>query len=121
MVKILIVEDAPFIAESLQEIVEDQDWTVSGIAKTGKEAIELFKKDGPDIVFMDILMPEMDGISAIKNIMSIQKDAKIIVISALAKKGLDEDSIKAGAKAFVKKPFRIEDLVSTVKKVLEGN
>ena len=121
MVSILIVEDAPFIAESLQEIVEDQGWTVSGIAKTGKEAVELFTKDGPDLVFMDILMPEMDGISAIRNIISIHKDAKIIVISALAKKDLDKDSINAGAKAFIKKPFKIDDLVSTVKKVLEGN
>jgi two-component system chemotaxis response regulator CheY len=120
MVSIMIVEDAPFIAESLQEIVEDQGWTVSGIAKNGKEAVDLFTKDSPDLVFMDILMPEMDGISAIRNIISIKKDAKIIVISALAKRDLDKDCLEAGAKAFVKKPFKIDELILTVKKVLEG-
>jgi two-component system chemotaxis response regulator CheY len=121
MVKILIVEDAPFIAESLQEIVEDQGWEVSGIARTGKEAIQIFERDRPDLVFMDILMPEMDGVSAIKRIVALDKKVKIIVISALAKKGLDKETLDAGAKAFVKKPFKIDALVKIIKRVLEGN
>ena len=120
MVKILIVEDAPFIVESFREIITDMGWQVSGVAKTGLEAIELFKKDKPDIVIMDILLPGMDGLTAIKKIREMDPTAKIMVVSALAKKDLDKDCLKAGAKAFIKKPFDTKTFTTTLKAILEG-
>lgn len=119
MVKVLIVEDAPFIVESFEEIIEDQGWESVGVAKNGIEAVDQFKSSGPDVILMDILMPEMDGVSAIKEIMSIDRDAKIIVITALAKRNLDKECLDAGAKVFIKKPFDIDELVRTIKSIVE--
>jgi two-component system chemotaxis response regulator CheY len=117
--KILIVDDAPFIVESFTEIFQDQGWNVVGSAVNGKEAIEKFKITKPDIVIMDILMPELDGLTAIRKIIELDKDAKIVVVSALAKRDLDKESIEAGAKFFVKKPFDIDDLIEKIRKVYE--
>lgn len=121
MVRILIVEDAPFIVESFEEIIEDEGWESTGVAETGYEAIDLYKRDSPDLVIMDILMPELDGVSAIKEIREIDPDARIVVVSALAKEGLDKECLEAGALAFVRKPFGVRDLVMTIKDVLEGD
>jgi len=120
MAKILIVEDAPFIVESFQEIIIDQGWQVAGVATTGLEAIEQFKKLRPDVVIMDILLPGLDGLSAIKKIRELDHMAKILVVSALAKKDLDKECLNAGAKAFIKKPFDTKTLVGAIKKILEG-
>jgi two-component system chemotaxis response regulator CheY len=120
MARILIVEDAPFIVESFKEIINDQGWQVSGVAKTGFEAIDSYRKNKPDIVIMDILLPGLDGLAAIKKIREIDSKAKILVVSALAKKGLDKECIKAGAKAFIKKPFDTKTFVTTLKALIEA-
>jgi len=120
MAKVLIVEDAPFIVESFQEVINDQGWQVSGVARTGTEAIELYKRSKPDVVIMDILLPGLDGLSAIKQIRAMDPNAKILVVSALAKKDLDRDCIKAGAKGFIKKPVDSKTLVNSLKSIIEG-
>jgi len=118
--RVLIVDDAPFMVESFQDIFEDEGWEVVGTASNGREAIRLFTQMKPDIVIMDILMPEMDGLSAIKEIIRNDKKAKIIVVSALAKKDLDTDCLEAGAKVFIKKPFDIDLLIQQMKRTHEA-
>jgi len=118
MPKIMIVEDAPFIVESFKEIITDQGWEVSCVATTGLEAIDLYKKNKPDAVLMDILLPGLDGLSAIKKIIEMDPKAKILVVSALAKKDLDKDCLKAGAKGFIKKPFDTKTFVTNLKAIL---
>jgi len=120
LARILIVEDAPFIVESFTEIIHDQNWEVAGVAKTGLEAIDLYKKQKPDVVIMDILLPGMDGLTAIKKIREIDPKAKILVVSALAKRDLDKECLKAGAKAFIKKPFDTKTFVTSLKAIIEG-
>jgi two-component system chemotaxis response regulator CheY len=118
MPSVMIVEDAPFIVESFKEIIADQGWELSCVATTGFEAIERYTKYKPDIVLMDILLPGLDGLSAIKKIIEANPKAKILVVSALAKKDLDKDCIKAGAKGFIKKPFDTKTFVTNIKAIL---
>jgi len=118
MPKVLIVEDAPFIREMIKEILESHDYTVVGEASNGIEAIEKYESLKPDIVLMDILMPGMDGLSAIAKIKEIDNDAKIIVVSALVKETLRKEALRAGATEFVAKPFQVEKLLDAVRSIV---
>ena len=115
MSKVLIVEDAPFIREMIRDILESHDHEISGEAANGLEAIEKFKALKPDVVLMDILMPGMDGLSAIMKIIEIDPKAKIIVVSALVKEALRKEAMRAGAVDFVAKPFQVERLLEAVR------
>lgn len=115
--KVLIVEDAPFIREMIKDILESHDYTVVGEASNGLEAIEKYESLRPDVVLMDILMPGMDGLSAITKIKEIDQKAKIIVVSALVKETLRKEALRAGATDFVAKPFQVEKLLDAVKAV----
>ncbi|MBN1677606.1 MAG: response regulator [Candidatus Thermoplasmatota archaeon] len=115
MSKVLIVEDAPFIREMIRDILESHDHEIAGEAANGLEAIEKFKALKPDVVLMDILMPGMDGLSAIMKIMEIDPKAKIIVVSALVKEALKKEAMRAGAVDFVAKPFQVERLLEAVR------
>jgi two-component system chemotaxis response regulator CheY len=113
--KVLIVEDAPFIREMIRDILESHDHEIAGEAANGLEAIEKFKALKPDVVLMDILMPGMDGLSAIMKIVEIDPKAKIIVVSALVKEALRKEAMRAGAVDFVAKPFQVERLLEAVR------
>jgi len=115
MSKVLIVEDAPFIREMIRDILESHDHEIAGEAANGLEAIEKFKALKPDVVLMDILMPGMDGLSAIMKIIEIDPRAKIIVVSALVKEALRKEAMRAGAVDFVAKPFQVERLLEAVR------
>lgn len=115
MSKVLIVEDAPFIREMIRDILESHDHEIAGEAANGLEAIEKFKMLKPDVVLMDILMPGMDGLSAIMKIIEIDPKAKIIVVSALVKEALRKEAMRAGAVDFVAKPFQVERLLEAVR------
>jgi len=115
MAKVLIVEDAPFIREMIRDILESHDHEIVGEAANGLEAIEKYKALKPDVVLMDILMPGMDGLSAIMNIMEQDTKAKIIVVSALVKEALRKEAMRAGAVDFVAKPFQVERLLEAVR------
>ena len=97
MAKVLIVEDAPFIREMIRDILESHDHEIAGEAANGLEAIEKYKALKPDVVLMDILMPGMDGLSAIMKIMEQDPKARIIVVSALVKEALRKEAMRAGA------------------------
>ncbi|MGE5472808.1 MAG: response regulator [Ignavibacteriales bacterium] len=112
--KVIIVEDSLMIRDLLQKALEKCGCNVCAVAKNGKEGIDIFKTHIPDIVFMDLNMPIMDGTDAIKSIREINSDAKIIVLSAM---GDDEmiSQVKAlGVSSFIKKPFDIRDIISVL-------
>ncbi len=115
MAKVLIVEDAPFIREMIRDILESHDHEIVGEAANGLEAIEKYKALKPDVVLMDILMPGMDGLSAIMKIVEQDPKARIIVVSALVKEALRKEAMRAGAIDFVAKPFQVERLLEAVR------
>jgi len=116
--KVLLVDDSLAIARQLQRIVEDTEgFEVVGHAKNGIEGIKLFMSLRPDLTFMDIVMPEMDGLQAIRSIKNLDKDARILVISSAG--GVSEkvtEALRFGAMSVVPKPFDPEK----VKEILRG-
>lgn len=120
MGKILIVDDAKFMRMTLTRIIEQAGYEVVGEAMTGTEAIELYRQLKPDLVFMDITMPDMDGITAVKTIVGEFPDAKIVMCSALGQQRMIVEAIEAGAKDFIKKPFDSSQIVETIEKLLSN-
>jgi two-component system chemotaxis response regulator CheY len=120
MSTILIVDDAKYVKEMIRSMLESRDHEVAGVASDGFEAIEKYKMLKPDIVLMDILMPGMDGLSAINKIMEQDPKAKIIVVTALTKETLRKESMRAGAIDFITKPFEIERLLGAIKDATAG-
>ncbi|HOP74311.1 MAG TPA: response regulator [Bacillota bacterium] len=119
MMKCLIVDDAAFVRMSLKQIFQSNglfDEVVE--ASNGLEAIEAYKREQPDIVTMDVTMPEMDGLTAIKHIIEIDPKAKILVCSAMGQKDIVLEAIQAGAKNFIVKPYEGSKVVEVVKAVL---
>ncbi len=116
--RVLIVDDAAFMRMMLKDILTKNGFEVVGEAENGKEAVEKYKELKPDIVTMDITMPEMDGITAVKEIKKIDPNAKIVMVSAMGQQAMVIDSIQAGAMDFVVKPFQPDRVVEALNKVL---
>jgi two-component system chemotaxis response regulator CheY len=116
--RVLIVDDAAFMRMTLREMVIKMGLEVAGEASNGIEAINKFNELRPDVITMDITMPEMDGIIAVGEIIKIDKNAKIIMCSALAQKRKVIEAMMAGAKDFIVKPFHEEKVQETLLKVL---
>ena len=115
---ILIVDDAAFMRMMIKDIVTKNDLEVVGEAQNGIEALEMYEQFKPDIVTMDITMPEKDGISAVKDIMAKDPKAKIIMCSAMGQQSLVMEAIKAGARDFLVKPFKPDRVIEAINKVL---
>ncbi|BBJ27968.1 chemotaxis protein CheY [Athalassotoga saccharophila] len=115
--RVLIVDDAAFMRMLLKDIVTKAGYEVAGEASNGKEAIEKYKELNPDIVTMDITMPEMTGIEATKEIMKMDPNAKIIMCSAMGQQMMVVEAIQAGAKDFIVKPFQQSRVVEALSKV----
>lgn len=105
MKRVLIVDDAAFMRLSLKNILEKCGFEVVGQAENGVKAIQLYRQLKPDLVTMDLTMPELGGIDAIKMIKMIDKDARIIVISSMGHETSVKEAIVAGAISFITKPF----------------
>lgn len=119
--KVLIVDDATFIRNRIKKIVEKIDFVeVVGEASNGDEAIALFKELKPDLVTMDLVMPNKDGIQTIEEIMKIDKKANIVVISAMSQEMSVLEATEKGAKDYIKKPFKEEDIFKTVERFLKS-
>jgi two-component system, chemotaxis family, chemotaxis protein CheY len=116
--KILIVDDAAFMRMMIRDILGKNGYEVVGEAENGARAIERYKDLIPDLVIMDITMPEVDGIQAVKEIKKVNAEAKIIMCSAMGQQAMVIESIQAGARDFIVKPFQAERVVEAVKKVL---
>jgi two-component system chemotaxis response regulator CheY len=118
MAKVLIVDDAAFMRMMIKDILEKNGFDVIGEANNGLKAVELYKVERPDVVTMDITMPDMDGIEAVKAIKAFDPTAKIIMCSAMGQQSMVMDAIKAGAKDFIVKPFQADRVLEAIKKVV---
>lgn len=118
MANILIVDDAAFMRMMIKDILIKNGYTVVGEAENGLRAVEKYKELSPDLVIMDITMPEMDGIQAVRQIKKINADAKIIMCSAMGQQAMVIESIQAGARDFIVKPFQADRVLEAVKKVV---
>jgi two-component system chemotaxis response regulator CheY len=103
--KVLVVDDAIFMRKMIAEILVENGMEVVGEADNGSSAVELYKELKPDLVTMDIIMPEMNGIDAMRQIMDADSQAKIVMCSALGQQALVQEALAAGAKDFLIKPF----------------
>ena len=106
--KILICDDAAFMRMMLKDMILKLGHEVIGEAKNGKEAIDKYKELKPDLVTMDITMPDVDGLEGLKGIMDYDRNAKVIMCSAMGQEAMVLESIKTGAKDFIVKPFKVE-------------
>ena len=115
---ILLVDDAAFMRMMLKDILTKNGYNVVGEAENGVKAIEKFKELKPSLVIMDITMPEMDGINAARGIKSVDKGALIIMCSAMGQQAMVIESIQAGARDFIVKPFQADRVLEAVQKVI---
>lgn len=115
--RILVVDDAMFMKKMLEGILTKHGHTIVGEASNGREALNEYKKYNPDLVTMDITMPEVDGIEGVKLIKAFDKDANIIMCSAMGQQAMVIDAIQAGAKDFIVKPFDEGRIISAISKI----
>ena len=115
---VLVCDDALFMRTMVKDILTQAGFTVAGEAENGQQAVELYQKLKPDLVTMDIIMPEMGGIEAVKKIMEADPQARILMCSAMGQQALVLEAIQAGAKDFVVKPFQPSRVLEAVQRVL---
>jgi two-component system chemotaxis response regulator CheY len=115
---ILIVDDAAFMRMMIKDILSKNGYTIAGEAENGKIAVDKYSETKPDLVLMDITMPEMDGIQALKAIKGIDPSATIIMCSAMGQQAMVIEAIQSGAKDFIVKPFQAERVLEAVKKAI---
>ena len=115
---ILICDDAAFMRMMIKDILSKNGYNVAGEAENGAKAVEKYAELKPDLVLMDITMPEMDGIQALKKIKESDPSALVIMCSAMGKQAMVIESIQAGAKDFIVKPFQADRVIEAVKKVV---
>ena len=115
---VLICDDAVFMRTMISDILEESGYEIVGQAETGVQAIERYKALRPDLVTMDIVMPDMGGIDAVREITSFDANAKILMCSAMGQQALVVEAIQAGAKDFVVKPFQPSRVLEAVQRVL---
>lgn len=118
MAKILVVDDAAFMRMMIKDILTKNGMEVVGEAADGAQAVERYQELTPDLVTMDITMPEVDGIEALKRIRAIDPQARVIVCSAMGQQAMVIDAIQAGAKDFIVKPFQADRVIEAVQKAL---
>ncbi|MHA1488513.1 MAG: response regulator [Promethearchaeota archaeon] len=117
--RILITDDAQFTRNMLKKIIDKTDYSeVVGEAGDGNESIALYKKLKPDLVTMDLVMPEKGGIETIEELIKLDKNATIIVVSALGQEALVLEAAKKGAKDFIQKPFKREQVLEVMERIL---
>ena len=116
---ILICDDAAFMRMMIKDILTKNGYNVAGEAENGAKAVEKYNELKPDLVLMDITMPEMDGIQALKKIKENDSGALIIMCSAMGQQAMVIESIQAGAKDFIVKPFQAEKVANSIANVLK--
>jgi two-component system chemotaxis response regulator CheY len=118
-VKILVVDDAEFVRRNLVKIITERGWEVVGEAESGQQAIERYRELKPDVVTMDITMPGMDGIEAVRQIIREDPDARILMCSATGQMDKVVEAVKSGAKDFITKPFQKDRVVASIQAALK--
>lgn len=115
---ILICDDAAFMRMMIKDVLSKNGYIIAGEAENGAKAVEKYNETKPDLVLMDITMPEMNGIDALKKIKAQDPSANVIMCSAMGQQAMVIESIQAGAKDFIVKPFQGERVLEAVKKVI---
>ncbi len=118
--RVLIADDAAFMRMLLKGILEKGGYEVVGEAKDGTEAVHQFRMLHPQVITMDITMPDMDGIQAVKEIMAIDSSTIIVMVSAMGQQAMVVEAMKAGVKDFIVKPFQADRILETLEKILKG-
>lgn len=116
--RVLICDDAAFMRMMIKDILTKNGYEVAGEAENGLKAVEKYNETSPDLVMMDITMPEMDGIQALKKIKEADAGANVIMCSAMGQQAMVIESIQSGARDFIVKPFNQERVLEAVKKVV---
>ncbi|MFH1950162.1 MAG: response regulator [Pseudomonadota bacterium] len=116
--KILIVDDAAFMRMMLRDILNEAGYEIAGEAEDGKDVVSKYRELRPDLVTMDIIMRETDGITALKDLMKEDADALVLVVSAIGQQALTKEAIEAGARGYIVKPFKPEKIIEEVKRIL---
>jgi two-component system, chemotaxis family, chemotaxis protein CheY len=119
--KVLVVDDASFMRSMIRDIFGRGPFVIAGEAENGMEAVRLYRELGPDLTTMDIVMPEMDGITALREIMRLDPSAKVVMCSALGQEALIAEAIESGASDFIVKPFHPARVLKVAQSVLGLN
>ena len=115
---ILICDDAAFMRMMIKDILVKNGYNIAGEAENGVKAVEKYQETKPDLVLMDITMPEMDGIEALKKIKASDPSASVIMCSAMGQQSMVIEAIQSGAKDFIVKPFQADRVLESIRKVL---
>ena len=115
---VLICDDAAFMRMMIKDILTKNGYEVAGEAENGAKAVEKYNETKPDLVLMDITMPEMDGIQALKAIKGVDSGAKVIMCSAMGQQAMVIEAIQAGARDFIVKPFQADRVLEAVRKAV---
>lgn len=115
--KILIVDDASFMRMMLRNVLSSHGYEVAGEAENGRQAVEIYQEVKPDIVLIDLIMPEVGGIEGVKKIIELDRHAKIIICSAMGQQALVVEAMQAGARDFIVKPFQPGSVIETIQKI----
>ena len=116
---ILICDDAAFMRMMIKDILVKNGYNIAGEAENGVKAVEKYQETKPDLVLVDITMPEMDGIQALKKIKAIDANASVVMCSAIGQQAMVIESIQSGARDFIVKPFQPDRVIEAVKKAVE--
>lgn len=117
MAKILVVDDAEFLRVRLNKILDTEGYEVFQ-AENGAKAVSTYKEKHPDVVLMDVTMPEMDGLTALKEIVSFDAQAKVVMLTALGQESVVLEAVKSGARDFIVKPFEHDRVMKAISKLL---
>lgn len=117
MKKVLIVDDAAFMRISIRKMLEKNGYEICGEAENGVVAVQKYAELKPDIVTLDITMPEKSGLDALKEILAIDSNANVLMVSAMGQESMVKDAIISGAKGFIVKPFKEETIVNALSKL----
>lgn len=118
MNKVLIVDDAAFMRLAIRKMLERNGFEIVGEAENGNAAISKYAECQPDVVTMDITMPDMSGIEALREIRKLDPNARVIMVSAMGQELMVKEAIASGAKSFVVKPYKEEHFIKTINKIL---
>lgn len=119
--RVLIVDDSPFIHKAITRALNSESYEICGIGVDGKQGVELYAKEKPDVVTMDITMPILDGLGAAREIIKVNPQARIIMLSAMGDEELMKSARETGIRLFLQKPFKSDELVKAIHQVMGEN